>query len=153
EQVVEDVRHGGGEVRTEAAAAVAIEGRVAHVVVGTALLRVLQDLVGLVQLLELLLGRLVAAVAVGMAILCQAAERRLDVLVARPSREPQNLVVVTLGHEPGIQSSPSLCGRRAPGAGTQSPRPTGSANKLHRSAEGPHSRTSPKVRLTPTSSC
>ena len=63
EQVVEDVRHGGGEVGPEAVAAapLPIERGVAELVVGGALLRVLQGLVGLVQLLELVLGVLVAA--------------------------------------------------------------------------------------------
>src|SRR5690606_18907205 len=60
EQVVEDVGHRGREVGAEAAgpagAAPALEGGVAELVVGGALLLVLQDLVGLVDFLELLLG-------------------------------------------------------------------------------------------------
>ena len=83
----------------------AVEGGVAELVVGGALLRVAQRLVGLVQLLELVLGGLVAAVAVGMAVLGEPAERRLDVLLARPPGEPQYLVVVALGHEPDIPIS------------------------------------------------
>ena len=76
----------------------AVECGVAELVVGRALLRVLQDLVGLVQLLELLLGGLVAGIAVGVAVLGEPAERRLDVLLARPpgSREPRSSRVVVL---------------------------------------------------------
>ena len=58
EQVIEDVGHRGGEVGPEAAGAAAavLECGVAEVIVGGALLRILQDLVGLVQLLEAHLG-------------------------------------------------------------------------------------------------
>src|SRR5690606_176974 len=56
EQVVEDVRHGGGEVGAEAVGAVhaaaLLEGGMAEAVVGRALLRVLQRLVGFVDFLE-----------------------------------------------------------------------------------------------------
>src|SRR6185436_2221112 len=100
--------HGGGEVRTEAvrgAAAVAIEGGVAELVVGGALLRVAQRLIGLVQLLELRLGTLVAGIAVGVAVLGEPSERRLDVLLARPPGEPQYVVVVALGHKLVFRSS------------------------------------------------
>ena len=90
----------------------AVEGGVAELVVGGALLRVLQGLVGLVQLLELVLGGLVAGIAVGMAVLGEPAEGRLDVLLARPPGKPQHLVVVALGHEPVFQSR--SCRRREP---------------------------------------
>ena len=92
EQVVEDVRHRGGEVGPEAGPAApvaAVEGGVAELVVGRALLRVLQGLVGLVELLELVLGGLVAGVAVGMAVLGEPAEGRLEVLLARPPGKPE----------------------------------------------------------------
>jgi hypothetical protein len=51
-----------------------IERGVAELIVGRALLRVLQGLIGLVQFLELVLGVLVALVAVGMTVLGEPAE-------------------------------------------------------------------------------
>src|SRR5262245_30178522 len=86
-------------------AAVAIEGGVAELVVGGALLGIAQRLVGLVQLLEPGLGALVAGVAVGMAVLGEPSKCRLDVLLARPPGEPQYVVVVALGHKPVFRSS------------------------------------------------
>src|SRR5262245_46685364 len=77
-----------------------VECGVAELVVGRPLLRILQGLVGLVQLLELLLGALVAGIAIGVAILGKPAEGRLDILLACPSANPQNVVVVALGHGP-----------------------------------------------------
>ncbi len=78
EQVVEDVRHRGGEVRAEAAASAhaVIECGVAEFVVGRALLRILQGLVGLVQLLEVLFGGLVPGVFIGVTFLGELAEAR-----------------------------------------------------------------------------
>src|SRR5262249_34876320 len=101
EQVVEDVRHGGSEVGTKAVAAapLPVERGVAELVVGGTLLRIAQRLVGLVELLELVLGALIAGIAIGMAVLGQAAECRLDVLLACPPGKPQCLVVVALGHQ------------------------------------------------------
>ena len=57
EEGIEDVRHEVGEIRAAAAAAAILEGRMAEAVIGGALLAVLQDLIGLVQFLELGLGR------------------------------------------------------------------------------------------------
>ena len=100
---MDEAKSGPEAVRRRAA--MAVEGGVAELVVGGALLRVLQGLVGLVQLLELLLGGLVAGVAVGMAVLGEPSERRLDVLLARPPGEPQDVVVVALGHKLVFRSS------------------------------------------------
>ena len=85
EQVVEDVGHRGGEVGPEAAAAAAaaVERGMPEVVVGRALLRVLQDLVGLVDLLEAQLGARVAGIAVGMEFLGEPPVSRLQLLLAR----------------------------------------------------------------------
>ncbi len=102
EQVVEDVRHGGREVGAETATgppAAAFEGRVAELVVGRTLLRVLQDLVSLVQFLELLFGVLVARMPVGVAFFGEATEGGFQILLARGPRHAQNFVVVALGHE------------------------------------------------------
>ena len=49
----------------------------AEAVIGGPLLRVLQDVVGLVDFLELGLGRLVAGIGIGMELLGELADRRL----------------------------------------------------------------------------
>ena len=87
-----------------AAAPRPLERGMAHVVVGGALLRVLQDLVGLVELLEFLLGVLVPGIAVGMAILGELAVGRLDVLLACAPGKPQNFVVARLAMSRSFQS-------------------------------------------------
>ena len=130
EQIVEDVGHRRGEVGPEAVAAPGpVERRVAHVIVGRALLRVLEDVVGLAQLLELLLGVLVAAVGVGVAVLGKPAIRRLQVLLACPPGNPQNFVVAALGgHEPCVPVSCSLAAEwPRSSADVEGPSLTGSA--------------------------
>jgi hypothetical protein len=101
EQVLEDVRHGRGELWAEAApgaAAVAVEGGVAEAVVGGALLRILQRLVGLADFLEGVLGRLVAGVGIGVKALGQRAIGGLDLFVIGGPGDPENLVIIALGH-------------------------------------------------------
>ena len=67
-------------------------------VVGGALLRVLQDLVGLADLLEANLGARVLGVVVGMAFLGEPPVGRLKLLLARAPGDAQDLIVVALGH-------------------------------------------------------
>ena len=67
EEIVEDIREGRGEVGAEAvgrAAAAMLECGVAETVVGCALVGVLEDLVGLVDLLEAVLGPVVTGIAI-----------------------------------------------------------------------------------------
>src|SRR5262249_50050443 len=102
EQIVENVRHGGGEIRAEpvpaAAHAATFERGVPELIVGSALLRILERLVGFVQLFETVLRRLVARPAVGVAFLGETAEGGLDVLLAGVPGNPEDIVVVALGH-------------------------------------------------------
>ena len=99
EDVVEDVRHRGGEVVGEAAGAAAVlEGGMAEAVIGRALLRVAQALVGGVDFLELDLGGLVAVVAVGMELHGELAEGRLQHLVVAASRHAEDFVEIALAH-------------------------------------------------------
>jgi uncharacterized RDD family membrane protein YckC len=65
---------------------------------GRALLRVLQRLVGFVELFEALLGGLVAGVAVGVAILGKLAKGCLEVVVARVAFHAERLVVAAFCH-------------------------------------------------------
>ena len=76
-----------------------VEGGMAELVVGRPLLRILQRLVGLVEILEVLFRGLVAGIAIGMAFLRHRAERRLEILLSRCARHTQNVVVVALGHK------------------------------------------------------
>ncbi len=62
------------------AAATALEGGMTELVIGRALLRVLQDLIGLGDFLELVLRLLVARVLVGMMFLGELAKRGFEVL-------------------------------------------------------------------------
>jgi hypothetical protein len=71
----------------EAHAAV-LEGRVAEPVVGRLLLGILQDVIGLVDLLELAPRASVVPVAVGMKLHRELAVGLLDVIVEAPSATP-----------------------------------------------------------------
>src|SRR5262249_38845852 len=87
----------------------------AQFVVFLALRRIAEDLVGLVDLLEAGLGRLVAWVHVGMVLARQLAERLLDLFFARGLRDAERGVVVFEVHQsnPSMRlSSSSSCVRR-----------------------------------------
>ncbi len=100
EQVApEDVAERAEDVLVRAEAAAALHGRVAVAVVDRPLLEVGEDLVGLRGLLELLLGRLVAGVLVGVVLQRQLAVGRLDVVGRRGAGDAEDLVGVALvGH-------------------------------------------------------
>ncbi len=76
--------------------------RMAHLIVDAAALFVAEDLVGLGGLLELVLRLFVAGVLVGVVLECELAVRLLDLVLARPALDAQNLVVVSLAHRGGI---------------------------------------------------
>ena len=86
EQVVENIGERGGEFGAEAgrrpAAHAVLERGMAIAIIGGALVRVLQDLVGFVDFLEAVLGVLVARIAIRMAHHRLLAESGLDVTVA-----------------------------------------------------------------------
>src|SRR5262249_23103716 len=100
EQVVEDVGEGRGDVAEAAgcAGAAVLEGGVAEAVVGSALVGVLEDLVGLVDLLEAGLARLVTGIAVRVPLHGELAERGLELGVGGGALDFQDLVVAALGH-------------------------------------------------------
>ena len=102
EQVFEDVREGRGEVGAEAVAlpaAALLERRVAEAVIGGALLPVLQDVIGLVDLLELVLAFLVAGIAVGVPLHRELAIGGLESRRrSRCATTLENFVIVALGH-------------------------------------------------------
>jgi hypothetical protein len=72
-------------------------------VIGPSLVGLLQDVVGLLDLLKLLLSALVPRVDVGVEFAGETAVRLLDFRLGSPLRNPQNLVIVALFHElPGL---------------------------------------------------
>ena len=70
----------------------------AELVVGGALLGILQGFVGFVQFLEAALGFFVASVAVGMAFLGEAAIGGFDFLIGGAPLDAKNFVIIALGH-------------------------------------------------------
>ena len=94
-EVPEEVLEGGG---AEAGEVLGTEGRMAELVVLGLLLGVREDLEGLVDLLELLLGLLVPGVQVGVVLPGELPEGLLDILVRGIPGNPQDLVVVPLCH-------------------------------------------------------
>src|ERR1019366_43905 len=84
----------------EAAAAAAFEAGVAELIVHRALLRVGQHLVGLLSLLELVLGLRVVGVSIRMKLHGQAPIGFFDIRLGRASRQIEELVVIVLRHCP-----------------------------------------------------
>ena len=70
------------------------------------LLGVGEDVVGLLDFLELRLGRLVARVDVGVVLPRQAAIRLLDLLGRGVSGDAQDLVIIAVGHRRVVASLP-----------------------------------------------
>jgi hypothetical protein len=75
---------------------------VAELVVGGALLRVAQHLVGLLRLLEVLLGLRVVRIAVRVPLHGEAPVGLLQVLLAGVAVDAQHFVVVALRHLPRL---------------------------------------------------
>src|SRR5580704_5758903 len=72
----------------------ALEGGRSVAVVGRALLRILQDIVGMIDVLELLLGGLIPRIAIRMVLHGEFAERLLEVVGACRSADSEQLVIV-----------------------------------------------------------
>ncbi len=101
EQIAEqigEVEAGGLEIEAGEWVEARAERLVPAPVVGRALVGIGQNREGLGDLLELLLGGLVALVDVGVVLARQAAVGRLDLLLAGASGQTQDLVVVLLRH-------------------------------------------------------
>ena len=94
----------------EAFAGAAVERRLAEAVVGGALLRVLEDVIGLADRLEMRFLVGAAIVAVGMAFHRQLAISGLDHPLVGGAGHAQQLVIITLGHAnspPGRSATPA----------------------------------------------
>src|SRR6185436_508146 len=97
EHVAEDVAERVGRAETATPAARG-ESLMAVLIVDRALLRVGQHFVGLLALLELVLGLVIVRIAVGVILHRQAAIRFLDLDLGRGPRDVEHLVVIPLGH-------------------------------------------------------
>src|ERR1017187_3463403 len=94
----------------------AVESGVAVLIVGGALLGVAQDLVGLSQFFELLLGRFVTWILIGMIFQRELAVRLLDFLRLGAALDAQHLIAVTFGHgcqAAGCLATTTPAGRRS----------------------------------------
>jgi len=111
---------------------VRIDAGVAVLVVGRLLLRIREHLVGLLGLLELLLGRLraVTLVAVRVVLHRELAIGLLDVVVGRTLRQAKDFVVIAFAHGAIIFSGRGITGQveRRKRAGTH-PEPVYLARK------------------------
>ena len=75
-----------------------LEGGVAVAVVGRALVRILEDLVSLVDFLEARLGGFVGGIAIGMPLHGQLAKGRFQLPVTGSAVDFKNLVIAALCH-------------------------------------------------------
>src|SRR5262249_17145652 len=96
EQVGECRAEIGAETR--AAAHAMLERGMTKPVIGGALVRVFEDLVGFVDFLETVLGRLVAGIAIRMVLHRIFAKGSFNFAVARRAVDCQGLVIAALGH-------------------------------------------------------
>ena len=79
-------------------AAAVLEGGMAEAIIGCALVRILEDLVGLVDLLEASLAGLVPRIAVGMPFHRQLAKRGFQLPIVDGALDLENFVIAPLGH-------------------------------------------------------
>ena len=101
EDAFEQIGEGRAEFRAEAArprTGAMLEGRVTVTVIGRALVAILEDLVGLVDLLEAELAAGIARIAVGMPLHRELAERGLELTVVHGPLDLQHFVVAAFGH-------------------------------------------------------
>src|SRR6185437_1651989 len=106
----------GIEAARPAGTLAALECRRTVAVVGRTLVGILQDVVGVIEFLELLLGVLVAIVAIRMMLHGELAKGLLDVVGARRPTDAQHLVVV-LRHDPLRFPASAIRLRNRPPAG------------------------------------
>src|SRR3546814_20680486 len=105
EDILENVGEAAEILRASAHAAI-LEGGVAEAVVGGALLRILQAVIGLADRLEFGLSVPAAAIAIGMALHGQAALGGLDRLIVPRHRNREQFVTIgitTAGPRPAAR--------------------------------------------------
>src|ERR1043165_3822099 len=100
-----------------AAGSALLEGRMAEAIVSRALLIVLKNVVGLVDLLELVLAVLVAGIAIRVPLHCELAVGRLEIAGVHRALDFEDFVVIALRH----QAIPSATFGGAPKARARNP--------------------------------
>src|SRR5262249_34700372 len=90
------------------------EGGMAEAVIGGALVAVLEDVIGLVELLEAVLAILVARIAIRMVLHGQLAEGRLELHLGGRARHAQDLVVVAFRHVSASPRAPAVVSSSRP---------------------------------------
>ena len=99
EEIVEDVAHRGGEALAHAEPPPPFsKAGMAEAIVGRALLRVRQRLIGLVDFLEADLRCRIAGIAVGMALHRRLAEGGFQLRIGGAAGDAKRLVIITFGH-------------------------------------------------------
>src|SRR4029077_15259346 len=100
EHLVEDVGKATcGETETTRVSAALLKGGMAKTIVSGALLIVFEDVVGFVEVLEFLLGVLVAGIAIGMMLHGELAISPLEFVAARRFGDAEDLVKVLFCHD------------------------------------------------------
>ena len=112
-EAAEDVFEAAELRRIEALRAAADAG-VAEAIVAGALVAVAEDRVGLGRFLELLFGRLVALVAIGVELQRELAIRALDLLIGGGAGDLEDLVVIALAHDAFATFTSAGRSRRSP---------------------------------------
>src|SRR5258706_1608058 len=110
EQIIEHIGERGGEIESlrTASAEPVLEGGMPEAFIGGTLVRVLQDLIGFADFLELVLCRMIAGIAIGMAFHRQLAIGAFQFLGCAAVRDPEDLVIITLTHTtrpPAVRTS------------------------------------------------
>ena len=90
--------------RAPGAVGAVLESGMAEAVIGRALLWIAEALIGLVQFLEAGLGLRVAGMAIGMALHRRLAKGDLHLDFGRGAGNPENFVVIALGHGQVVES-------------------------------------------------
>ena len=121
EDVLEHIAEAAGEIperraaaRTGRSAHAAFKGGVAIAVIGSALVVVLQDVIGLVDFLELDLGGVVAGIFVRMEFHRHLAIGGLQHVAIGATLDFQGLVITALGTHARLNSPPSLTSEMTP---------------------------------------
>ncbi len=127
EHLVEDIGKSTRKAEIPGAAPAALlEGGMAEPVIGGALLIVLQNVIGLADVLEFLFGRLVARIAVRVTLHRQLAIGFFQIVGAGGFVDAENLVKILLGHDRGaFATGEGGAGRRLDRSISPRPKPPG----------------------------
>ena len=101
EEVFEDIGHRGAEIAGKASSSASpalLECGMTITIIGRALLRVGENLIGLVEFLEFCFGLGITCIAVRMMLHCELAKRRFQLGFACRFRYAENFIIIALAH-------------------------------------------------------